>query len=115
MHSYLSTGNGQPMHGTSSVPIVSAQFFVLCRSRLLPAGARSLGVLPLSGRSPHPTSRIHARQRLPRTRHRRPGNPSTRGKSGPALGGTDGVPPDAISVPADSASEIVKFCNFDTS
>jgi len=32
-----------------------------------------------------------------------------RGKSGPALGGTDGVPADAISVPADSASEIVKF------
>ena len=35
---------------------------------------------------------------------------SSRGKSGPALGGTDyGVPADVISVPADSASEIVKF------
>ena len=35
---------------------------------------------------------------------------ATRSKSGPALGGTDyGVPADAISVPADSASEIVKF------
>ena len=38
-----------------------------------------------------------------------------RGKRGPALGGTEyrtrryGVPADAISVPADSASEIVKF------
>ena len=38
-----------------------------------------------------------------------------KGKSGPALGGTEyrtrryGVPADAISVPADSASEIVKF------
>jgi len=40
---------------------------------------------------------------------------TVRGKSGPALGGTEygtrryGVPADAISVPADSASEIVKF------
>ena len=34
----------------------------------------------------------------------------TRGKSGPALGGTDyGVPADAIRVPVDSSSEIVKF------
>ena len=35
-----------------------------------------------------------------------------RGKSGPALGGTDRVPTDAISVPADNASEIVKFTNL---
>jgi len=35
---------------------------------------------------------------------------SLRGKSGPALGGTEyRVPADAISVPADSASEIGKF------
>jgi len=34
------------------------------------------------------------------------GNHACRGKSGPALGG---VPADAISVAADSASEIVKF------
>jgi len=34
----------------------------------------------------------------------------TRGKSGPALGGTEyRIPAGAISVPADSASEIVKF------
>ena len=33
-----------------------------------------------------------------------------RGKSGPALGGTEyGVPADAISVPADSAAAVVKF------
>jgi len=35
-----------------------------------------------------------------------------RGKSGPTLGGTEyrlSVPADAISVPADSASEIVKL------
>jgi len=38
--------------------------------------------------------------------------PLSRGKSGPALGGTEwryGVPAHTISVPADSASEIVKF------
>ena len=36
--------------------------------------------------------------------------PIGRGKSGPALGGRPyGVPADAISVPADSESEIVKF------
>ena len=34
----------------------------------------------------------------------------TRGKSGPALGGTEyRIPADAINLPADSASEIVKF------
>jgi len=36
----------------------------------------------------------------------------SRGKSGPALGGTEyryGVPADAISVPADIAAAVVKF------